>query len=283
MKEKIAILTDSTSSIYTVKNKTDNIFMINSPAYIGEEMFTDFEKNGDAVFYEALAKTTIVPKTSQPSTGETLAMYEYIKSLGYTHIIYLPISQQLSGTYQNGYLAREFVEGIDVRVVDTLTTVSILAGMTVEAGRLAKLNTPVDEIIERVLEIKEKSNFFATVKDITALVKNGRLSNAKGFVANLLNIRPIIHLSKDGKVVGLKNVRTYNNALKAVIDLVAEGLNEKTGVIHLSYTNNEADKDFALELLKERFPNNKIEIYTLPATIVAHTGLNTIAVGYINY
>jgi fatty acid-binding protein DegV len=68
-----------------------------------------------------------------------------------------------------------------------------------------------------------------------------------------------------------------------MVELVAEGFNEKAGVLHLSYTNNIEDMEFAKDLLKERFPNSKIEIYTLPATIVAHTGLQTIAIGYINY
>ena len=50
MKNKIAILTDSSSTIYTFNHDYDNIFMINLPCYIGDETFTDFDKHGDKYF-----------------------------------------------------------------------------------------------------------------------------------------------------------------------------------------------------------------------------------------
>ena len=59
MKTKIAILTDSSSSLYTVNHKYDNLFMINLPCFIGDEMFTNFEEN-DGPFYEALANTDLI-------------------------------------------------------------------------------------------------------------------------------------------------------------------------------------------------------------------------------
>lgn len=283
MNTKIAVLTDSTSSIYNLKDRPDNIFMLNSPAYLGDEMFTDFEKNSDAPFFNALKSSTFVPKTSQPSVGETLEMFNHIKSLGYTDVIYLPISKVLSGTYQNGYLAKEMVNGINVAIVDTKTTVSILAEMTIEASRLAKIGMSVTDIVEKVTLLRANSGFYAAVKDLTSLIKNGRLSNAKGFVANLLNIRPVLHMTNEGQIVGLKNVRTFNNAIKTCIDLVAEGLDIVKGEIHLLYTNNIEDLEYTKALIEERFPSTPIKLYTLSATITAHTGLDTIAIGYINY
>ena len=116
------------------------------------------------------------------------------------------------------------VNGINVAIVDTKTTVSILAEMTIEASRLAKIGMSVTDIVEKVTLLRANSGFYAAVKDLTSLIKNGRLSNAKGFVANLLNIRPVLHMTNEGQIVGLKNVRTFNNAIKTCIDLVAEGL-----------------------------------------------------------
>lgn len=283
MKTKIAILTDSSSSIYNVKDRAENIFMLNSPAYIGEEMFTDFEKNLDAPFYEALEKATVIPRTSQPSVGETLEMFNHIKSLGYTDVIYLPISKALSGTYQNGHMAKEMVEGINITIVDTMTTVSILAAMTLEASRLANAGLSVSEIVEKITILRANSKFFAAVKDLTALIKNGRLSNAKGFVANLFNIRPVLHMTDDGRIVGLKNVRTFNNALKACIELIEEGLDQENGEIHLLYTKNTDEMEYTKSLLIERFPKTPIKVFTLPSTVVAHIGLESIAIGFINY
>jgi len=281
--KKIAILTDSSSSIYHMKHDYDNIFMIDIPCFIGDAIFTNFKENKDDLFFAALANTSSVAKTSQPSVGETLEKFEEIKSKGYTDIIYIPISKELSGTFQNGYLSKEMTEGIRVEIIDTKTTASILSGMALEAARLAKLGKSVSEIVGTVLELRNKTGYFVTVNDLTSLVKNGRLSNAKSVVANLLRIKPVIELTAEGKLVSLENVRTYKNAIKKMVEHVAKRVDPVKGELHIAHTNIEETLTFVQDLLKEKFPNTKIFAYPVPSTIAAHIGLNAIGLGYINY
>jgi DegV family protein with EDD domain len=283
MKENIAILTDSSSSIYNVKHNFENLFMIDIPVFIGEKTFTDFAKFDDNDFYTAISKTEIIPKTSQPSVGETLNKYEYIKSLGYTHILYLPLSKELSGTYQNGHLAKEMMEGVTIEILDTKTSVSVLGSMALEAARLVRLGYEFDYIIQKVKELKEKTSLYVTVNNLTFLVKNGRLSNAKSLVANLLKIKPVIKLTEEGTLVSNDSVRTFKGALKAIIDKLALEVEEAKGVIQIYYTNNEKDLRYTEKLINDRFPDNKVEVHTLPATVVAHLGLETIGIGYVNF
>ncbi|MFA5542379.1 MAG: DegV family protein [Bacilli bacterium] len=283
MKRKIAILTDSSSSIYNIKHNYENVFMINLPCFLGDAVYTDFETNGNEAFYKAIKESPEVPKTSQPSIGESLEAYKKIKNLGYTDILVLPISKELSGTYQNAYLAKSMIDDINIVIVDTLTTVSVLSGMVLETAKMIKEDKSIDQVLERIEEMKGQWGYYVTVDNLTALIKNGRLSNAKGFVANLLKIKPVIKFSRDGKLTALQNVRTYNRALKEVVNKVVNEVSTETGVIHLSYTNNTADMELVKALILERLPNIKIEVYTLPATVVAHVGLAAIGVGYINY
>lgn len=42
MEKRIAILTDSSSSIYSMKHHSDNLFMIDIPCFLGDEIFTNF-------------------------------------------------------------------------------------------------------------------------------------------------------------------------------------------------------------------------------------------------
>lgn len=283
MKQKIAILTDSSSSLYHLKHNFDNIFLIDIPCFIGDVMFTNFEKNKDDLFYNALAETTMVAKTSQPSVGETLEKFEQIKAKGYTDIIYIPISKELSGTYQNGFISKGMVEGIRVEIIDSKTTASVLSGMAMEAAKLANEGKTVEDIVKRILELREKTGYFVTVNDLTSLVKNGRLSNAKSVIANLLKIKPVIELTSEGKLVSLENVRTYKNAIKRLVEHIAEKLDPVNGEIHIAHTNMQDTLDFLLGILKERFPNTKLLVFPVPSTIVAHIGLNSIALGYINH
>lgn len=283
MEKKIAILTDSSSSIYQLENKYDNIFLIDIPCFIGDEVFTDFATNKDVLFYEALAKSTTIAKTSQPSVGETTKKYEEIRDLGYTDIIYIPISKELSGTYQNGFMSKDMVSGINIEVVDTQTTASILSGMCFEAARLAKEGKSVPEIVETILELKKKSTYFVTVNDLTSLVKNGRLSNAKSFIANVLRIKPVIQLTKEGKLVSVESVRTYKKAIVRMVEHVEKGFDPKTGILHVGHTGQQEALDFLLNIIEEKFPGAKPFVFPIPSTLVAHIGLNSIALGYINH
>jgi DegV family protein with EDD domain len=283
MKERIAVLTDSSSSIYNVKHNFDNLFMIDIPVFLGEIVFSNFSKFNDNDFYQALSKSDSVPKTSQPSVGETLDKFEMIKSLGYTHLIYLPISKELSGTYQSGFLAKDMVEGLTIEIVDTKTSVSVLGSLALEACRLVRQGYEFEKIIEKINEIKTKAHLYVTVDDLTYLVKNGRLSNAKSFVANLLKIKPVIKLTEEGTLVSHDSVRTFKGAIKAIMDLIANEVVDGQGVIQIYYTNNERDLRYTEKVIAERFPDHKVEVHTLPATVVAHVGLQTIALGYVNF
>ena len=283
MNKKIAILTDSSSSVYAYNHNYENIFVIDIPAFIGDQIFNDFKNNGDEPFLNALAQTDVIPKTSQPSVGETLEMYDHIKSLGYTNIIYLPIAKELSGTYQNAHLARDSHEGIEIEIVDTQTTVSVLGAMVLRAAEMVKANKSVSEIIQGVLNLKNKWGFFFGVNDLTPLIKNGRLSNAKGFVANFLKIKPLLQLNPNGTLLAVKNIRTFKKTLQEVVNSVVENVTPGTGVIHILHTNTTEFKDIAIELIKEVLPNNEIKTFTLSPTIVAHVGLSVIGVGWINY
>lgn len=283
MKNKIAILTDSSSTIYTFNHDYDNIFMINLPCYIGDETFTDFDKHGDKYFYQALKISKLVPKTSQPSVGETLDMFNKIKSLGYTDIIYLPISKELSGTFLNGHASKEMVEGINVEIVDTKTTVSILGAMTVEAARLATLGKSVEEIVKKVMEISDNSTYYLVVNDLTSLVQNGRLSYAKYRIANLFKIKPLIILNEEGKLVSMENVRTYKSALRKAVSYALENLDPEHGEIHISYTDNVEDLEFVKEEVLNIKPDVKYSVFTIPSTVAAHVGMSALGVAYINY
>lgn len=281
--KKIAILTDSSSAIYTIKHDFDNLFMIDLPCFLGEEVYSNFMKNKNEVFYKALEQSEFIPKTSQPSVGETVEWFERIREMGYTDVIYMPISKELSSTYANGFAAKDMVEGIEVTIVDTLTTVSILAEMAMLGAKLAKEGKSVEEIIDAATVLRENSGYYVTVSDLTALIKNGRLSNAAGFVANVLKIKPVIELQKNGKIASIEKVRSYKGALKKMIDIVIPHLDPNKGVLHIAGTNRMEDISLVKSLVKEAAPNAEVKVFSIPATIVAHTGMSSVALGYVNF
>lgn len=282
MKTTIAILTDSSSSLYNINHHYHNIFMIDIPCFVNEEKFNNFATLGNTPFIKALKNNTAIPKTSQPSIGETVDMYQHIKSLGYTDIIYLPISRNLSGTYENAFVAKEMVSGVNIHIVDTMTTVSILLRMTLTAALFAEQGKSVNDIITYIEEMKKKWGYYLTVDSLSFLVKNGRLSNFKGLVGNFLKIKPLITFTQEGKLFSLENVRTYKKAISAVVNRTLSEAAEDAE-IHISVVMENEYLEYAKSLILALRPKAKIMVFILPATIISHLGLEAIGVGYINH
>ncbi|HHZ18331.1 MAG TPA: DegV family protein [Acholeplasmataceae bacterium] len=285
MNRKIAILTDSSSAIYQVNHDYDNIFMIDLPCFVGEEIYTDFMKNKDEKFYQALMNLQAdqIPKTSQPSIIELQEMYERIKSLGYTDIIFLPISKELSGTYAMAYQNRDLVDGIRVEVVDTKTTASILGAIAIEAARMAKTGATVEEIVDRALAMQKRSVYYVTVNDLSFLVKNGRLSNAKSIIAKILLIKPIIILNQEGKLVSIDKGRTLKRAMSKLVEKIKQDFDPAIGVLHIAHSGVMEDLEYLKSIIAAEMPACRTEVYLIPSTIAAHLGPSSIAVAYVHY
>ena len=77
--------------------------------------------------------------------------------------------------------------------------------MALEAAKLSEEGYSAEHIINRMYELRDGSSYYFTVNDLTPLVQNGRLSNAKSFIANILRIKPIIQLTPEGKITGIEN------------------------------------------------------------------------------
>jgi len=133
------------------------------------------------------------------------------------------------------------------------------------------------------MALRDRSAYFVTVNDLTSLVKNGRLSNAKSIIAKMFRIKPVIHLNNEGKLVNIQTVRTYKKAIRELVNKVEERLNPVKGVIHLAYADNEEDLEILKSIVDERFPTSKKEVHCIPSTVVAHLGLSSIGLAYINY
>src|SRR5690554_7958029 len=144
IKEKIAIVTDSSSSLDYINHKEyDNIFLVRMPIYFGDEEYIDGKTITAKEFYTRIINDDIIPSTSQPSLGKTVELYEKLRNEGYTDIIHLPISKGISGVYQSLFSISDIVKCINVHIVDTRATSVILAYIVLETARLVKENHTV--------------------------------------------------------------------------------------------------------------------------------------------
>jgi DegV family protein with EDD domain len=279
--QKIAIVTDSSSSLDFLKHPYQNIFMVRMPIYFGETEYIDGLTITVDEFYDRIKKEDVIPSTSQPSLGETLELYEQIKTEGYTDIIHLPISKGLSGTYQSLFSIKDLVEGVNVHIVDTKSTAVILGFIVLEAARTVSEGKTVDDVLTYCDDLSNHYKPYFMVDDLKYLIKNGRLSNAAGFIGSVLKIKPLLTFDEQGKIVGIEKIRTTKKAMSYIIETI---INETKDLKRVQYFIAYGADHELIETFKENvgiyISLDQVLECRLPSVIGAHVGSGIVALGY---
>jgi DegV family protein with EDD domain len=113
-------------------------------------------------------------------------------------------------------------------------------------------------------------------------VKNGRLSNAQAFMANILKIKPLLEIDKEGKVVSIEKIRTFKKAVNRVIDKFLEETKDFEVEPFIIHANNPETAAYIREKVLEARPQYKeIYDYLLTPAVGAHSGPKAITIGYL--
>jgi DegV family protein with EDD domain len=277
--ERIGVAVCGNSGIdYLVHDK--EIRKFRSLLNIEKKEYEDFIEINSDDFYSRLEKNPDLDiSTSQTSTGKILEMYEEMKNAGYTKLIVITISKLLSGTYQNAVLAAKMID-IEVIVYDSLSLTYVEALMAMTAKKMADEKKSAEEIIAQLDKIRDNNHVYITVNTLKYLVKNGRLSGVAGAIGSLLKLRPLLHLSKEGKVETLDKIRTTSKAREELKQRFLTEVKDKNVIPFIVYTNNMAEM---LDLKDELETHGLNDVLLIPLTPVVgcHAGPGTMGVGYI--
>ncbi|MBN2503757.1 MAG: DegV family protein [Bacilli bacterium] len=265
---------------YLVHDKEIRIFR--SLLLIGTEEYEDFVEINADDFYARITKNPDLDiKTAQTSTGKIHEMYQEMVEAGYDELIVITISQHLSGTYQNAILAAKMMESTPIHVFDSRSLSYVEAFMAATAKKMADEGKNASEILERMEWIRDHNHIYVTVDTLKYLVKNGRLSNAAGFFGTLLKLKPLLEVSKEGKVVTVEKIRTTAKAREAMLKkFYAEIAGKKVEAL-LIYTNNMADLFDMQEELEQHDEISEVKLIPLTPVVGCHAGPGTMGLGYI--
>lgn len=278
---KIGIAVCGNSGIdYSVHDKRIRVYR--SVLMVEDKEYEDFVDINADDFYAMLIKNPeLNVRTAQTSTGNILKMYEEMKATGCDEIIAISISEKLSGTYQNAVLAAKMIEGCKVHVFDSKTVSYPEAKMANIAQKLADQNVPVEKILEELGKIRDHHHIFVCVDTLKYLVKNGRLSNAAGFFGSLLKLKPLLEVSKDGKVTTIEKIRTTQKAREAMLGRFLTEIAGKSVEAFIIYTNNFDVVADLKDELEEKHGLKDVKLVPLTPVVGCHAGPGTMGLGYI--
>lgn len=237
-------------------------------------------------FYDTMRNGSM-PTTSQVNPQDARAVFEPFLKEG-KDILHIAFSSGLSGTYNSSRIAaEELMEEYPDRkiiVVDSLAA-SLGQGLLVY---LAVEKKEQGEDLETVAKWTEENKLHMvhlfTVDDLNHLYRGGRVSKTTAVVGSLLNIKPVLHVDNEGKLVAIGKVRGRKKALQELVKLMEEKLGsyyDKCHTIFISHGDCESDAQYLAEKVKEKYQINTIIMNQVCATIGAHSGPGTMALFFV--
>lgn len=212
----VKIMTDSSCDIALDALKEMGVDPIVIRVFFGEDEYLEGVNLTGESFYTMLSVAESLPKTAQITPVEFEERIAPHIEAG-DEVVILPISKELSGTYNNALIAAsQFPEG-RVHVVDTCHVTFSLALMVYEAVALRDAGRTGAQIAAAMAELSPKIRLYAVIDDLKYLKLGGRLSSAGAMVGTLLGVKPLITIS-EGKVVNIAKAR----GLKAGYSFIAE-------------------------------------------------------------
>ncbi|MCD4668891.1 MAG: DegV family protein [Actinomycetia bacterium] len=277
---RIGIVTDSTSDLPKGSIEKYNITSVPLSVIFREETFLDDGKEITIEeFYKKLRSAEKLPTTTQPTPGDFVDTYKTLLER-YDSIISIHISKKMSGTINSAEMAKQQLSDADITIIDSECVHMSLGFLALEAAKLADEGGSKEDILSGVKTLKSKVKELFVPSTLEFLKKGGRIGKAKGLIASLLDIKPILAIH-DGEVSQFKTTRRWNQAKTELINSM-ESMIEDPGKLVASVGDSDAEED-GIEIfdrIKEKFNPKEIFRVNVGTVVGTHLGPGGIAVSF---
>ena len=179
------------------------------------------------------------PKSSCPSPEQYMDAYEGEAD----HVYAVTLSGGLSGSYNSAVLGKNLYEEEhgDTKKIYVFNSRSASIGETLIGMKIQEFEEAgcgFEEVVEKVEEYIRSMNTYFVLETLETLRKNGRLSNLKAFIANSLNIKPVMGSTKEGLICQLGQARGMNKALERMVkDMISKTKDCENRILAISHCN----------------------------------------------
>ena len=254
--------------------------------HLGQDHFLNYpgEMPESHVFYTRLSKGEPA-QTSAPNVEAFKDAFRPFLEAG-KDVLYLGFSSALSATYQNAAMAveelREAFPDAVIRAVDTLCASmgqGLLVDLAVQEKRKGK---SLEEVVSFVRETIPHLCHWFTVGDLSQLRRGGRLSAGKAIVGNLLNIKPVLHVDHEGRLVPMESAKGRKKSVEALVRHMEEtAIAPETQRIYISHGDCLGDAEVLAAAIQSKLGVASVTIGDVGPVIGAHSGLGTLALFFL--
>lgn len=292
MNETFAISTDSTSDFYSNEIKELGLF-VGKLNYTFEEKgniteyLDDFQSYDDYVnFYNAL-RSGIIARTSILNFDAHVDLFTKMAKSGIKTALHITQGLGLSPTIDRANEAIEEVKkqfpDINYVAIESNTTTVSEGNLVRVALELRKEGKSLNETVEILEKLKHQTQHFIAVNNLMYLKRGGRISGAAATIGTILQLKPIIEFTKEGKLSVVRKENGIKKAFKSIINEVKQNFtfHEKFAFPKIVHTDNLEGAKILANMVKEEF-GIEPEIRIMGPIIGTHVGPDAVAFTFVS-
>ena len=280
----LKIYTDTDTDFYPALAAEYGYKLISMPYSIDAKTvypYVDFDSFDAHAFYDVL-RGGVLPTTSAISREQYLQYFEEDFKAG-NEILYVHFSRAMTNTFdamdqavaqlRAQYPAARFEE------IDTKGITTISYAIVREVGDLVKAGKTLDEILEWAKAEVDHFAMYFFADDLKFFRRSGRVSGLAATMGTLIGVRPLIHMSQEGKMVSVGTAKGRQKAIQYLVDKVGElGEDIEKHRICIGHTDAPEIARTIAGLIEERYGKQDIVYVDVNPTAGSHCGPNGVGV-----
>ena len=243
--------------------------------------YVDFETFDAHAFYDAL-RGGVLPTTSAISKDQYKNYFikDFVEG---NEILYVHFSRAMTNTFdamdqavaelKADYPKARFEE------IDTKGITTISYAIVREVGDLVKAGKTLDEILEWAKTEVDKFAMYFFADDLKFFRRSGRVSGLAATMGTLIGVRPLIHMSQEGKMVSVGTAKGRLNAMTYLVDKVGVlGEDLEKHRICIGHTDSPEIARNIASMIENKYGKQDIVFVDVNPTAGSHCGPNGVGV-----
>ncbi|MGN0151566.1 MAG: DegV family protein [Wujia sp.] len=203
-------------------------------------------------------------------------------------VLFMCLSSGISSTVGNAFMCKNELEGkypdSKICVIDSLCASGGQGMLLYHAVQNKIKGMSVEENYQNLESIKMNIVHKFTVEDLKYLQRGGRISKAAATFGTMVNIKPLLHVDNEGKLVAESKVRGRKKSLQQMVKEMGTAMGswkDRQEIIIICHADVEEDVQYTAGLIEEMYHPGKLVISGVTPTIGAHSGPGTIAIFFM--
>lgn len=276
----IRIVSD-TSTLYSTQQAKVAGFSV-SPlcVHINGKTYREFDEIGSKEFVDIINQGHL-PKSSQPSIGEVVELYEKYPD---DEILNITMAHGLSGTFGSAVAAVGMTNNMGrITVINSRTLCGPHRYLVENAVAMVKEGKSLKEIVACTEELIHTCKSYLIPMDFDYLRRGGRLSYLVSYVGMATHFAPILTQTSNGEKLTLVRIcRSFKLAFRQVVKLLANHCTGDGWRIYISHADNAETAEHAKIIMQEAFPAALIEVFPLSPAFITQGGPGCVAIQVVH-